>query len=92
MEEVVGGAVGGAIGLVIVAVIGLVVGGLAKILMPGPDPGGWIVTILLGIAGSWVGSFLIGALGLGSGGFLSFVGAVAGAMILLAAYRMLKKV
>src|SRR5256885_15320032 len=37
---------------------GLVVGAIAKFLMPGRDPGGWIVTILLGIAGSFVGGFL----------------------------------
>ena len=88
MEQVVGGAVGGVIGLVLAAIIGLVIGAVAKFLMPGPDPGGWLVTILLGIAGSWVGSFLFGALGLGQ---LGLVGAVAGAMLLLLAYRLLKR-
>src|SRR2546428_11394968 len=41
---------------------GLIVGAIAKFLMPGNDPGGWIVTILLGIAGSFVGGFLASAL------------------------------
>src|SRR5438552_8586775 len=41
---------------------GLIVGAIAKFLMPGRDPGGWIVTILLGIAGSFVGGFLASAL------------------------------
>jgi uncharacterized membrane protein YeaQ/YmgE (transglycosylase-associated protein family) len=88
MEQTVGFAAGGIIGLLIVAVIGLVVGAVAKLLMPGPDPGGWVVTILLGIAGSWVGQFLFGALGLGSVGI---VGAIIGAMILLFIYRLLTR-
>jgi uncharacterized membrane protein YeaQ/YmgE (transglycosylase-associated protein family) len=71
-------------------IFGLVVGALAKLVMPGRDPGGWIVTIALGIAGAVVG----GAVGRGLGwygpndsaGFLmSFVGAV----LLLVLYRML---
>ena len=41
---------------------GLIVGAIAKFLMPGRDPGGWIVTILLGIAGSFVGGFLASTL------------------------------
>jgi len=70
--------------------MGLVIGAIAKLLMPGKDPGGWFVTILLGIAGSWVGSWVFGALGLG-GTVLGLVGAVIGAMLLLAAYRLLKR-
>src|SRR5712691_9362390 len=42
---------------------GLIVGAIAKFLMPGRDPGGWIVTILLGIAGSFVGGFFASMLG-----------------------------
>jgi len=84
-----GAAVGGVIGLLIVAVIGLVIGAVAKMLMPGPDPGGWFVTILLGIAGSWVGNFLFGLVGL-HGMILELVGAVLGAMLLLWIYRMVK--
>jgi uncharacterized membrane protein YeaQ/YmgE (transglycosylase-associated protein family) len=71
--------------------IGLVAGALAKFIMPGKDPGGIIVTMLLGIAGSLVAGFLGRALGLyqpgqGAGLFMSVVGAI----ILLALYRMFK--
>jgi uncharacterized membrane protein YeaQ/YmgE (transglycosylase-associated protein family) len=89
MGTVTGAAVGGVIGLLIVALIGLVIGAVAKMLMPGPDPGGWFVTILLGIAGSWVGNFLFGLVGL-HGMVLELVGAVLGAMLLLWIYRMVK--
>ncbi len=89
MSAMTGAAVGGVIGLLIVALIGLVIGAVAKMLMPGPDPGGWFVTILLGIAGSWVGNFLFGLVGL-HGMVLELVGAVLGAMLLLWIYRMVK--
>lgn len=85
-----GAAVGGVIGVLIIALTGLVIGAIAKLLMPGKDPGGWFVTILLGIAGSWVGSWVFGALGLG-GTVTGLIGAVIGAMLLLAAYRLLKR-
>jgi uncharacterized membrane protein YeaQ/YmgE (transglycosylase-associated protein family) len=74
---------------VLVAIVGFVIGVVAKLLMPGPDPGGWFVTILVGIAGSWVGGFLFGLGGLG-GGLLGFVGAALGAMLLLGIYRIVK--
>jgi uncharacterized membrane protein YeaQ/YmgE (transglycosylase-associated protein family) len=89
MAGIAGAAFGGVIGLLIAAVVGLIIGAVAKLLMPGPDPGGWFVTILLGIAGSWVGGFLFGILGIG-GGILGFVGAVLGAMLLLWIYRIVK--
>jgi len=89
MDAMAGAAFGGVIGLLMVAVIGFVIGVVAKLLMPGPDLGGWLVTILLGIAGSWVGGFVFGLLGLG-GGLLGFVGAVLGAMLLLWIYRIVK--
>ena len=54
-----GAALGGIIGILIAAVVGLVIGVIAKLLMPGKDPGGWFMTILLGIAGSWVGGVLL---------------------------------
>jgi uncharacterized membrane protein YeaQ/YmgE (transglycosylase-associated protein family) len=68
---------------------GLVVGALAKLVMPGDDPGGIIVTILLGIAGALVGGFLGRALGLyepgeGAGWIAAFIGA----LLLLVLYRM----
>lgn len=88
--KLVGGAVGGVIGLLLVAVVGLVIGAVAKLLMPGKDPGGWLVTMLLGIAGSWVGSFLMALFGL-SGMVPGLLGAVVGAMILLGVYRRVKK-
>lgn len=89
MDPAVGGAVGGVIGFLLVAVIGLVIGVIAKLLMPGRDPGGWFVTILLGIAGSWIGGLLISLAGLG-GTVPSLIAAVIGAMLLLGVYRLLK--
>lgn len=74
-------------------VFGLIAGVLAKWIMPGDDPGGCIVTILIGIAGAFVGGFIGTALGLGSvGGFdiRSFFVAVLGAIVLLAGYRVIK--
>ena len=89
MDAGTGAAAGGIFGLLIVGLVGLVIGVIAKFLMPGPDPGGWFVTILLGIAGSWVGGFVFGMIGLaGLGG--SLVGAVLGAMLLLFLYRLMK--
>jgi uncharacterized membrane protein YeaQ/YmgE (transglycosylase-associated protein family) len=85
-----GAAVGGVIGLLLVALTGLVIGAVAKLLMPGKDPGGWFVTILLGIVGSWIGSWLMGVLGLG-GTVPALIGSVIGAMLLLVAYRLLKR-
>jgi len=90
MEQNVGFAVGGVIGILLLALIGLVIGAVAKLLMPGKDPGGWFMTILLGIAGSWVGGFLASMLGL-QGNAAGFIAAVLGAMLLLAVYRMVKK-
>ncbi len=71
-------------------ILGLVAGFIAKALMPGKDPGGFFVTILIGLAGSLVGYFLFRAIGIGDednfdlGGL---IGAVVGAMILLALYN-----
>ena len=69
---------------------GLVVGVIAKLLMPGRDPGGFIVTILLGIAGALFGGFIGRAMGFygenqGAGWIMSILGAI----ILLALYRMM---
>jgi uncharacterized membrane protein YeaQ/YmgE (transglycosylase-associated protein family) len=67
---------------------GLVVGALAKLLMPGGDPGGIIVTILLGIAGSLVGGFVGRMLGLYERGQAAgFLMSLLGAVILLVLYR-----
>ncbi len=75
-------------------VFGLIAGALAKFIMPGDDPGGFVITILLGIAGAFVGGFIGTLLGFGSvGGFdiRSFLIAVGGTLVLLAGYRMIKK-
>ncbi|ABG05525.1 Transglycosylase-associated protein [Rubrobacter xylanophilus DSM 9941] len=73
-------------------VVGLIAGLLAKLLMPGDDPGGLIITTILGMAGALVGGFLVGLLG-GAGvtGFniWSVLVATLGAVILLAVYRAL---
>jgi uncharacterized membrane protein YeaQ/YmgE (transglycosylase-associated protein family) len=73
--------------------LGLIVGALAKWIMPGPDPGGLIVTILLGIAGAFVGGFLASLVGLGGvGGFNvgSLVVATGGALLLLWGHRKIR--
>ena len=69
-------------------IVGGIAGALAKWVMPGDDPGGIIVTILIGIAGALVGGFLAGLIGLGGGGWIwSIIIATIGAIILLAIYR-----
>ena len=71
-------------------IFGAVVGVVAKLLMPGRDPGGFIVTIILGIAGALLGGFLGRAMGLyREGDPVGFVMALIGAMVLLIAYRMI---
>ncbi|MCL7990416.1 MAG: GlsB/YeaQ/YmgE family stress response membrane protein [marine benthic group bacterium] len=90
MQETTGMIVGGIIGVLLAALIGLAIGVLAKLLMPGKDPGGWFATILLGIAGSWIGSFAVSLLGL-TGAVPGLIAAVLGAMLLLGLYRMFKK-
>jgi len=73
-----------------VLVIGLVVGGIAKLLMPGKDPGGCIITILLGIAGAFVGTW-IGSIFAGDNYVAGWIMSVVGAMILLLLYRLIFK-
>src|SRR5262245_46062301 len=91
MEHAAEVGLGGIVGLLVVAAIGLVIGALAKLLTPGPDPGGWLATILLGIAGSWVGGFLAGLLGFGASVAAGLVSAVLGAILLLLIYRMIRQ-
>lgn len=70
-------------------IFGLVVGALAKLVMPGRDPGGIIVTMLIGIAGALVGGFLGRVMGLyGPGQSAGFLMSFLGAIILLMLYRM----
>lgn len=78
-------------GIIWTIIIGLLAGIVAKLLMPGRDPGGFIVTILLGIAGAFVATYLGQAIGWyeaneGAG----FIGAVVGAILILIAYRLIK--
>lgn len=75
-----------------VAIIGLIVGAIAKFIMPGKDPGGIIITMLLGIAGSFVATWIGQAVGWyrqdqGAG----FIASVIGAIILLAIYHMFRR-
>jgi uncharacterized membrane protein YeaQ/YmgE (transglycosylase-associated protein family) len=75
-------------------ILGLIAGALAKFIMPGKDPGGIIVTILIGIAGAIVGGFLGSFIGLGKVESLDLGGiviATIGAIILLIVYRMVRK-
>lgn len=72
-------------------VFGLIVGAIAKLLMPGRDPGGFVVTMLIGIAGSFLGGAIAYALfGRGDGGFepASWIMSIVGAVLLLFLYRM----
>lgn len=70
-------------------VIGLLAGGIAKLLMPGRDPGGCIVTILLGIAGALLAGFLGRAIGwYDAGDGAGFIAAIVGALIILIIYRL----
>lgn len=74
-------------------VLGLIAGALAKLIMPGKDPGGMIVTMLIGIAGAIVGGFIGGLLGFGGiSGFdiRSMAIAIVGALLLLFIYRKMK--
>ena len=75
-------------------VLGLVAGAVAKFLMPGKDPGGCIITMLLGVAGALIGGFIGSRLGWGTVTGLdlrSFALAVGGAILLLLVYRALKR-
>ena len=70
-------------------VIGLIVGALAKFIMPGKDPGGIIVTILIGIAGALIAGFLGRTLGwYGPNEAAGFIASLVGAILLLVIYRM----
>jgi len=71
-------------------VIGLLAGGIAKLLMPGKDPGGCIVTILLGVAGAVLAGYIGKAVGwYDAGEAAGFIAAIVGAFIILLVYRLL---
>ncbi len=74
------------------AVIGLVVGALAKLIMPGKDPGGILITMVLGIAGSFVGTFLGRIVGhYQDGQTAGFIMSLIGAIVLLAIYHFIRR-
>jgi uncharacterized membrane protein YeaQ/YmgE (transglycosylase-associated protein family) len=71
-------------------IIGGIAGAVAKLLMPGKDPGGCIVTVLLGIAGALLAGFLGQSLGLASASNgAGFIGAIVGAFVILFLYRLI---
>lgn len=77
-------------GVITWIIVGAIAGALGKLIMPGDDPGGIIVTILLGIVGAFVGGFLTSLIGLSGGGFIwTIIVATIGAIIVLAIYRAL---
>ena len=72
-------------------IIGFIVGLVAKFLMPGRDPGGFIITTLLGIVGALVATFLGQAMGIyAAGQAAGFIGAVIGAIVVLLVYHMIR--
>jgi len=78
-------------GIIWTLIIGLVVGAIAKLLMPGKDPGGFIVTILLGIAGAFLAGFIGHALHwYAEGEPAGFIASILGAIILLILYRLFR--
>jgi uncharacterized membrane protein YeaQ/YmgE (transglycosylase-associated protein family) len=83
---------GGTNGLIMTIIIGLLVGIVAKFLKPGKDPGGFIVTILIGIAGSFFATFIGKALNFYEPGQTAgFIGSVIGAIILLVIYGLITR-
>ena len=75
-----------------ILLIGLIVGALAKLVMPGRDPGGVIVTILLGIAGSFIANYIGRAAGwYAPNESAGFIASILGAVILLAGYRLVTR-
>jgi len=75
-----------------VILIGLIVGALAKLIVPGKDPGGFIITILLGIAGSVVGTWIGRAVGwYQPGQSAGFIMSLIGAVVLLGIYHMFRR-
>jgi uncharacterized membrane protein YeaQ/YmgE (transglycosylase-associated protein family) len=77
-------------GIIWTLIIGLVAGAVAKFLMPGRDPGGFIITMLLGVAGAFVATWLGQAIGwYQAGEGAGLIGAVVGAVIILIIYRVI---
>ena len=81
-------------GWISLIILGLLAGVIAKALLPGDDPGGIIVTLLLGVAGALLGGFIAGVLGLGDPldeffDISTWIAAIVGAIVLLLIYRMI---
>ena len=72
-------------------IFGLVVGIIAKFLMPGRDPGGFIITAIIGMVGAVLGTFIGRALWGGAGYEAGWIAAILGSIILLAGYRMMTR-
>ncbi len=78
--------------LIAVAVIGLIVGALAKLIMPGKDPGGIFITMALGIAGAFLGTYIGRAIGhYGPDQSAGFLMSLVGALILLVIYHFIRR-
>ena len=83
---------GGTHGIIMTFIIGLIVGIVAKFLMPGKDPGGFIITAIIGIVGSFVATWLGQAIGwYHAGQTAGFIGSVIGAIILLLIYHLVRR-
>lgn len=81
-------------GIISAIVFGLLAGIVAKMLMPGKDPGGFIITAILGIVGGLIGHFIANMMGMGAPNtwnLMNFLFAVGGAMLLLLIYRLVTK-
>jgi uncharacterized membrane protein YeaQ/YmgE (transglycosylase-associated protein family) len=80
-------------GILSTVIVGAVAGGIGKLLLPGKDPGGFVVTILIGIAGSVLMGFLGSATGMwnADGGLVGFIPSIIGVIILLLIYRQVQK-
>jgi uncharacterized membrane protein YeaQ/YmgE (transglycosylase-associated protein family) len=78
--------------LILFLVFGLIVGALARLIVPGREPGGWVISMLIGIVGSFVGGFLGRALGLyREGEPAGFLMSLLGAVLLVVAYHALTR-
>jgi len=83
---------GGSHGIIMTFIIGLIVGIVAKFLMPGKDPGGFIITAIIGIIGSFLATWLGQAVGwYHAGQTAGFIGSVIGAIILLLIYHLVRR-
>lgn len=78
--------------LIGVIIIGFVAGAVAKLVMPGKDPGGFVITLILGVVGALLATFLGRLIGwYGQGESAGFIAAIVGAVLLLVLYRLFKK-